>query len=494
MPQNSTADALGSIDTRMLIGGQWTDASSGGRFEKINPATEQVLAELPAGEAADIDRAVASAREQLSTGPWSTMPGPERGKLLHRLADLVERDSEMIARVQAEESGQPIGEPRFLDVPKAVDTFRYYAGWADKIEGAVLPITEAFGEPAHSYRTREPIGVVGMILPWNSPVMILSWKLAPALAAGCTAVIKPAEDAMLTVLQLGKLIEEAGFPPGVVNIVTGLGETAGAALASHPGVDKISFTGSLEVGKAIQRQAADRFIPVTLELGGKSPTIIFPDADMGAAVESAARALFVNQGQVCAAGTRVIAHESCYSEVVEGLKDAAESIVLGAPFDESTQMGSLINAKQLERVMSYIELGQSEGARLVTGGERHGDRGYYVRPTIFADVDRSMRIAQDEIFGPVGSVMSFQTFEEAVDLANDSVYGLSASVWTKDLSKAHLIGRALDTGTIWVNAWGLIDPRQSWGGRKASGIGRELGWAGIEACTVEKVVTMVLPS
>jgi betaine-aldehyde dehydrogenase len=483
---------LDSVPTLMLIDGHWCEAASGEVFEKLNPSTEEVLATIPSGAAPDVDAAVRAARVQFDGGPWSRISGPDRGVLLNRLADLVDRDAERIAALQVHESGQPIHEPLMLDLPQVAATFRYYAGWCDKIAGTVLPVPGVMGQPAHAYTLREPIGVVGAIVPWNGPILITSWKVAPALAAGCTVVIKPAEDAMLTVLYLGKLIEEAGFPPGVVNIVTGFGETAGAALAAHPGVDKISFTGSPEVGRVVQKLGADTMKRVTLELGGKTPQIIFPDADLDAAVQTTAIGIFANQGQICAAGTRVLAHRSHYDEVVERLGAAAESIVLGDPFDEDTQMGTLINRKQFDRVLGYIDIGREEGARLVAGGGRARDRGYYVRPTIFADASNDMRIAQEEIFGPVGTVIPFDDPADAIRMANGTSYGLAATLWTRDISRAHLLARELRTGAVWVNCWGVVDPRLPWGGAKQSGIGRELGWAGIEGCTEEKTVTIAL--
>jgi acyl-CoA reductase-like NAD-dependent aldehyde dehydrogenase len=483
---------LDGVPTLMLIDGDWREASSGERFEKLNPSTEEVLARIPSGAAPDVDAAVRAARAQFDGGPWSRISGPDRGVLLNRLADLVDRDAERIAQLQVHESGQPIHEPLMLDLPQVAETFRYYAGWCDKIAGTMLPVPGVMGQPAHAYTLREPIGVVGAIVPWNGPILITSWKVAPALAAGCTVVIKPAEDAMLTVLYLGKLIEEAGFPPGVVNIVTGFGETAGAALAAHPGVDKISFTGSPEVGRVVQKLGADTIKRVTLELGGKTPQIIFPDADLDAAVQTTAIGIFANQGQICAAGTRVLVHRSHYDEVVERLGSAAESIVLGDPFDQSTQMGTLINRKQFDRVLGYIDIGRDEGARLVAGGGRARERGYYVRPTIFADASNDMRIAQEEIFGPVGTVIPFDDPADAIRMANGTNYGLAATLWTRDISRAHLLARELRTGAVWVNCWGVVDPRLPWGGAKQSGIGRELGWAGIEGCTEEKTVTIAL--
>jgi acyl-CoA reductase-like NAD-dependent aldehyde dehydrogenase len=487
-----TEQALEGVPTQMLIDGVWRDASSGETFEKINPVTETVLTELPAGGAADIDAAVRAARAQFDGGPWSKINSRDRAKLLNRLADLIERDGEKLAAIQVSESGQPYREPLGGDVPLSAGVLRYYAGWADKIPGTVIPVPGIFGAPAHVYTVREPVGVVGAIVPWNGPLCITVWKIAPALVTGCTVVIKPSEDAQLTVTYLGKLVQEAGFPDGVVNIVTGLGESAGAALSEHPGIDKISFTGSPQVGRAVARAAAANVTPVTLELGGKTPQIILADADLDKAVPMCAIGMFANQGQICAAGTRIVAHRSVYDEVVERLGQAAEAVTLGDPFDEGASMGSLINRQQFERVMGYIDIGRKEGARVVAGGDRGLDHGYYVRPTIFADASNDMRIAQEEIFGPVGTVIPFDTEDEAVRIANDSVYGLSAAVWTQNVSKAHLIAREVKVGAFWVNTWGVLDPAMPWGGSKQSGIGREMGWAGIEDCTEEKLVAIAL--
>jgi betaine-aldehyde dehydrogenase len=484
--------ALEGVPTQMLIGGVWREAADGGTFEKISPVTESVLVELPAGGAADVDAAVSAARAQFEGGAWSKLTSRERGALLHRLADLIERDAEKLATIQVLESGQPLREPLGMDVPLSASVLRYYAGWTDKITGTVIPVPGIFGAPAHAYTIREPVGVVGMIVPWNGPLCITVWKLAAALATGCTVVIKPSEDAQLTVTHLGRLVGEAGFPDGAVNIVLGLGEVAGAALAAHPGLGKISFTGSPEVGRLVARAAAENVIPTTLELGGKTPQIILADADLARAIPMCAIGMFANQGQICAAGTRIVAHRSVYEQVVEGLGVAARAVRLGDPFDERATMGSLINRQQFERVMGYIDIGREEGARVVAGGDRGLDHGFYVQPTIFADASNSMRIAQEEIFGPVGTVIAFDEVEEAVRIANDSVYGLSAAVWTRDVSMAHLLAREVKVGAFWVNTWGVLDPALPWGGTKQSGVGREMGWAGIEDCTEEKLVAIAL--
>ncbi|MCR6483661.1 aldehyde dehydrogenase family protein [Amycolatopsis sp. OK19-0408] len=484
-----TADPGTGFTTGLFIDGAWTDAAA--TFDDLNPATGELLTRVADASAEDVDRAVGAARAALE-GAWGDTPGVARGRLLNKLADLVERDAPELARLEALDIGKPAGQPAMLDVPNAVATFRHFAGWADKIQGATIPTAGYLGlAKTHSYTVREPVGVIGAIVPWNTPLMIAAWKLGPALAAGNTVVVKPAEDAPLSILHLGKLVEEAGFPAGVVNIVPGLGETAGAALVAHPGVDKISFTGSPEVGRLIQKSAADTFKRVTLELGGKSPQIVAEDADVEAAINGIAMGLFFNQGEVCAAGTRVLVHRSHYDTVVEALAGAAQAQVLGDPFAEETTMGALINAEQQRRVRDYIEAGKASGARLVAGGDHDGP-GFFVRPTIFADVDNSSKIAQEEIFGPVGAVIPFDTLDEAIAIANDTPYGLAATIWTRDVSNAHTLAAKIRAGAVWVNGWAAIDPALPWGGMKTSGIGRELGWSGILANTEEKVVTIVL--
>lgn len=485
-----TAEPNAEITTGLYIDGAWSDATES--FDDLNPATGELLVKVASGSAEDIDRAVRAARAALD-GAWGSTSGVARAGLLNRLADLIERDANELACLEALDVGKPVAQPGMLDVPNAVATFRHFAGWADKIQGATIPTAGYMGmAPTHSYTVREPVGVIGAIVPWNTPLMIAAWKLAPALATGNTVVVKPPEDAPLSILHLGKLIEEAGFPAGVVNIVPGLGATAGAALVAHPDVDKISFTGSPQVGREIQKVAADTFKRVTLELGGKSPQIVLEDANLDAAIPGIAMGLFFNQGEVCAAGTRILVHRSHYDTVVNALAQAAEAQVLGDPFSETTTMGALINARQQQKVLDYIEKGKAEGARLVAGGLQPEQNGFFVRPTIFADVDNSSTIAREEIFGPVGAVIPFDTVEEAIAIANDTEYGLAATIWTQNVSLAHSVAGKVRAGAVWVNGWAAIDPALPWGGMKTSGIGRELGWAGIVANTEEKVVTIVL--
>jgi acyl-CoA reductase-like NAD-dependent aldehyde dehydrogenase len=485
-----TADADTGLTTQLFINGEWQHASE--TFDDLNPSTGRLLTKVANGSNLDVDRAVRAARAALD-GAWGDLPGVARGALLNKLADLIERDAEELARLESLDIGKPAAQPAMLDVPNAIATFRHFAGWADKIKGETIPTAGYMGmAPTHSYTVREPIGVIGAIIPWNTPLMIAAWKLAPALAAGNTLVVKPAEDAPLSILHLGKLIEEAGFPAGTVNIVPGLGGTTGEALVQHPDVDKISFTGSPQVGKHIQKAAADTFKRVTLELGGKSPHIVMEDANLEAAINGIAMGLLFNSGQVCAAGTRILVHRSLHDAVVQALAGAFSAQVMGDPFDPSTTMGALVNAKQQQRVLDYIERGRAEGGRVVAGGGRPHRDGFYVEPTIFTDLDNRSTLAREEIFGPVGVVVPFDTMDEAIALANDTAYGLAATIWTSNVSAAHTLAAKVRAGAVWINGWAAIDPALPWGGMKTSGIGRELGWAGILANTEEKVVTVVL--
>jgi acyl-CoA reductase-like NAD-dependent aldehyde dehydrogenase len=476
---------------RHFIGGAWEDGGDG-FIDVVNPAREEVIARVPNGGAAEIDAAVRAARAQFDGGAWSRLSGPDRGALILKLADLVERDAALIARLDALCIGRPIAEPTMFDLPNAVATLRHNAGWADKIEGRTIPNPGYFGRPTLTYTRREAIGVIGAIVPWNTPFMITCWKLAPALATGCTIVIKPAEETPLSVLHLAALVEEAGFPPGVVNVVTGRGAVAGSALCTHPGVNKISFTGSPVVGAEIMRTAGPLFKRVALELGGKSPQVVFADADLASAIHGCAMGLFFNQGQVCAAGTRLLVQRPVYEQFVQGLRQAAESIKVGDPLEEGVTMGAIAKRSQYDNIARYIQAGKEEGATLLTGGAVEGGKGWFIRPTLFTDAHNGMRIAREEIFGPVGTVIPFDTDEEGLALANDSRYGLGATIWTRDVARAHTMAAGIHAGAVGINGWAPMDARVPWGGVKTSGIGRELGYSGIEACTEEKVITVVL--
>lgn len=467
----------------LLIGGKRVPAASGRSFETLDPATEQVITRVAQADAADVDAAVRSARAALD-GPWGRMRAADRGQALLRWAELIRRDADALVELESLDSGKPVSAIRRQDLPAVLDTLAYYAGWADKINGQVVPARP----DALTYTVREPVGVVGAIVPWNFPLMIGMWKIAPALACGCTVVLKPAELTPLTALRLGELALEAGLPPGVLNVVPGFGKTAGAALVDHPEVDKVTFTGSPGVGRQILQGAAGNLKRVTLELGGKSANIIFPDADLDAATRAAASAIFFNAGQVCSAGSRILAHESIYDRVVERVATRAALVRLGDPRDAATSMGPVISAGQMKRVLDYIEIGRQEGAQIVTGGVRRGRTGFFVEPTVLTDVDHAMRISQEEIFGPVAAVIRFKDEEEAIRLANGTRYGLAAGVWTADITRGHRFVRRLKAGTVWVNTFGPTDIRLPWGGARDSGFGREHGESAIENFTEPKAV------
>jgi phenylacetaldehyde dehydrogenase len=474
------------------IDGQWVDGGDG-HIELVNPAREEVLARVPNGGAAEVDAAVKAARAQFDGGAWSRLSGPARAALILKLADLVERDAERIGQLDALCIGRPFAEPGMLDLPNAIATLRHFAGWADKIEGRTIPTPGYFGRPTLSYTRREAVGVIGAIVPWNTPFMITCWKLAPALATGCTIVIKPAEETPLSVLHLAELAIEAGFPPGVINVVTGSGKRAGAALCTHPGVDKISFTGSPVVGAEIMRTAGPLFKRVALELGGKSPQIVFADANLEAAVQGCAMGLFFNQGQVCAAGSRILVQRAVFDQVADGLRQACAGIKVGDPMEPSNNMGAIAKRSQYDSINGFIESGRKEGAEMIAGGAyQGGGPGLFIQPTLFVNARNDMRIAREEIFGPVGTLIAFDSDEQALAMANDSAYGLAATIWTSNMARAHSMAADIKAGAIGINGWGPIDARLPWGGVKTSGIGRELGYSGIEACTEEKVITVVL--
>jgi len=479
---------------RLLINGKWVEAVSGETFATLDPATGNTLCEVPAGGKEDIDRAVAAARTAFESGPWRSLTASERGRLIWKLADLLEQHADEFATLESLDNGKPRGVARVADVPLAVDLFRYMAGWATKIHGSTFPISVPYAPGARffSYTQREPIGVVGQIIPWNFPLLMAAWKLGPALATGCTVVLKPAEQTPLTALRLGELIQQAGIPDGVVNIVTGLGETAGAALAEHSGIDKVAFTGSTEVGKLIVKAAAHDLKKVSLELGGKSPNIVFADADLETAIPGAASAIFFNHGQCCCAGSRLYVHKKHFDQVVEGVAAAARKIKVGPGLSPETEMGPLVSEEQLHRVMGLLKAGQSEGAKPVAGGSRHGKSGYFVQPTVLVNTQPGMRVMEEEIFGPVVCAIPFSDEEEVIRSANNNVYGLAAAVWTSNLSKAHRIASALRAGTVWVNCYNIFDAALPFGGYKQSGWGREMGAEALELYTETKAVCVRL--
>ncbi|WP_433365535.1 aldehyde dehydrogenase family protein [Streptosporangium sp. CA-115845] len=470
--------------TDLLIGGEWQPSAAGERFEVIDPVTERVIAQVARGREIDVQRAVAAARGAVDGGEWSRLSGVERGRLLFKLADLMERDFRQMTLVETLDIGQPLKNPA-----TAIATLRYFAGWADKIDGRHVVLPDSNGRPTHTYVRREPIGVVAAITPWNSPLMTGAWKIAPALAAGCSVVVKPPEDAPLSTLYLGALALEAGFPPGAINIVPGFGAEAGAPLVSAPGVDKVTFTGSTVVGRQIGAQASGLLKAVTLELGGKSPQVVFADADIERHIPMMARQFYLNSGQVCAAGTRLLVERQVLDQVVEGVARQLEQVRVGDPFKAGTQIGSLISRKQYERVRGYIDQGRAE-ATLVTGGQRLGETGFFVQPALFTGTNDTT-IGQEEIFGPVGLVVPFDGYEEAIRLANDTPYGLASVVYTSNLGTAHRAAADIRAGMVRINGGaGVPAPQVPFGGMKSSGLGRELSYAGIEACTVEKTVSL----
>ena len=477
---------------KMLIDGQWVAAQSGKTFETINPATGDVLAKVAEGDKADIDLAVKAARRAFEGGAWPKLTAMERAKLLWKLADLLESHADEFAQLESLDNGKPQAVARAADVPLAADLFRYMGGWTNKMDSRVLDLSVPYmpGAQFHAFAKREPVGVAGQIIPWNFPLLMAAWKLGPALAVGCTVVMKPAEQTPLSCLRLGELFEEAGFPKGVVNIVPGYGETAGAALAGHYDVDKIAFTGSTEVGKIIVKAAAGNLKKVTLELGGKSPNIIFADSDIEAAIQGAASGIFFNHGQCCCAGSRLFAEKSVYDRVVEGVAKVASEMKLGHGLDPQTQMGPLVSKEQFERVSGFLESGQQEGAKFAAGGKRHGDKGYFVQPTVLTDVHDDMKVVQEEIFGPVVTATAFTDIEQVIKSANNSTYGLAAGIWTKDTSKAHRLASRIRAGTVWVNCYNVFDASMPFGGYKQSGWGREMGKEALELYTETKSVCM----
>lgn len=473
--------------TKILIDGEFRDAASGKTFATVDPSTEEVIADVAEGGAEDIDRAVHAARRALMAGPWAAMDARERGRLMMKWADLIDDHVEELARLEVIDNGKPISEALGYDIPSAAATIRYFAGWADKIEGRTIPVAG----PHFTYTRREPVGVCALIIPWNFPLAMAAWKLGPCLASGCTAILKPAEQTPLTALRAGELALEAGIPAGVINIVPGFGGAgAGEALVRHDGVDKIAFTGEYKTAQVIKRLTTDTMKRLTFELGGKSPNIIFDDADLDAAVEGAFGAIFLNQGQNCCAGSRAFVHEKIYDAFVEKLAAKARERRIGDPLKPETEHGAQIDQAQFEKIMHYIDLGRSEGAACAAGGERVGEKGFFIAPTVFADVDDSMAIATDEIFGPVVSTVKFKEIDEVIGRANNSMFGLAGAVWTKDLDKAQRVSAGLKAGTVWVNCYNIVDPAAPFGGYKMSGLGRELSAEAINAYTETKTVTV----
>ncbi len=475
---------------KLLIGGEWVSASQ--NFDTINPATGEVITQVSTAGAQEVDRAVKAARKAFEdrNGPWQKMSASERGRLLWRVADLLEKNIDEIAELETLDNGKPIFESRYVDIPMVIDVLRYYAGWASKIHGETINSRA----DAFTYTLREPVGVVAAIVPWNFPLLLTSWKLGPALATGNTVVLKPAEQTPLTALRLGQLLHEAGMPPGVVNIVTGGPET-GRELVKHPGVDKVAFTGSTMVGKEIMRSASDTLKRVTLELGGKSPNIVFADSDLESAVKGATTGIFYGKGEVCAAGSRLFVEKKVHDDFISKLVERARKLKPGDPLDPKTRLGAIVSEQQMNTVLGYIDAGKREGAKLLAGGNRvsvDGGKGFFVEPTVFDAVDNNMKIAQEEIFGPVLATIPFDDLDHVAELANQNMYGLAAAVWTNDIKKAHGLARRLKAGTVWINAYNLYDAALPFGGFKQSGFGRELGMHALEHYTELKSVWLNL--
>jgi len=474
--------------TECFIDGRWEPAASGKTFATYNPATEEEIAQVAEGDAEDVDRAAKAARRAFDSGPWSKMDARDRGRLLYQLADAIESQIDELAALETLDNGKPISESRKGDLPLVVDCLRYYAGFADKIQGSTIPIRGNF----LCYTRREPIGVAGQIIPWNFPMLMTAWKWGPALAAGCTVVMKPAEQTPLTCLRMAAIAQEVGIPDGVINIVPGFGPTAGAAVVKHPLIDKVAFTGEHTTAQIITRDSAATLKRLTFELGGKSPNVVMADADLDAAAQGAYIGLYLNQGQCCCAGSRLFVESSIRDKFVDKVRALAANRRVGNPFDPKTEQGPQIDQNQFNKIMSYIDKGQSEGATLITGGKRVGDRGFFIEPTIFGDVTDEMSIAREEIFGPVLSVLTFDDKEDLIRRANETFYGLAAAIWTRDISTAHEFAARVRAGTVWINCYDAFDAAAPFGGFKMSGHGRELGEEGLRAYTENKTVTVKL--
>jgi aldehyde dehydrogenase (NAD+) len=486
--RNSAALDFLKKPKRLLIGGKWVAPKSGKTFETVNPSNEEVLALIAEGDKADVDEAVKVARKASDEGKWPSMGPHERARLMFKIAELIDTHADELAELETLDNGKPLTFSRGFDIPASAETFRYYGGWVTKIYGETNPSDPAF----FNYTLREPVGVCGQIIPWNFPLLMAAWKLGPALACGNTVILKPAEQTPLTALRLGELIMEAGLPEGVLNIITGFGPGAGSSIAEHPDIDKVAFTGSTEVGKIILKASAGNLKKVSLELGGKAPNIIFPDADLDQAVPTAMMGVFFNSGQVCCAGTRIFVQRDKYDEVVGKLANFSKGVTMGDPFDQKSTIGPLVSREQFDRVKGYLDVGKKEGAKVAAGGDAGTGKGYFVNPTLFTGVKNDMRIAREEIFGPVGAAISFTDENDAVFQGNNTDYGLSAAVWTRDLSRAHKMARSLKAGTVWVNCFNQLDPITPFGGYKQSGFGRELGRYAIDLYTQIKSVWMKL--